>query len=617
MGETTFDLETDIIRPGMPAPPPVCLAWSRGSEKGLLIREEMEPFLPELLASDLIIGHNVIYDLLVSYEWFPDFRDAVLDALRENRVLDTMLLERIGQIQGQASQGPLALDEVVVRYGMPRPSKDTAIRLTFGRYLNGGDLPAAHREYAQSDAVITQTLLKRQRGRIGFRQQDMGWMVRTAFARNLTSARGLRTRASGIEDLRKGVESQIDHLLQRALDNGFLVRKTDAKFASDLRHRQREGKEGEPSWFSKKMEVIKGAVTEAYEGAAPKTDKGGVATDRVTLEDSGDPELEAFAGYGQSSAILAKDLPLLEAGVHQPIHTRMSWAATLRSISSNPNIQNLRGAPGIRECFAPREGHCFVQFDIGGLELGTFAQLLIWRHARRSVADAINDNHDYHCGVAAVLMGIPYKEAFARKQAGCPELKKNRDISKVALYGRMGGMSWKKLVPYGRGRTPPVFLEKEFCEGPLRNAVEAAMPEIPFYLKQIRKLKNPTDLYDLAIPGTHIMRRNATYCAAANTGFQGLGAVVTGHIHWLLAEACLRGALRGCALLAFIHDEWIMECPIGRQDKMSKVARSIVRNGSAEILPDVPLDSAPCAMSVWSKMAEAIYTDGELQIWKP
>ncbi len=613
---TAWDLETCLIRPALPAPPPVCITWDDGERLGLNVKEEIAPAAYGALCDDNA-GHNIAYDMGVILEWFPELQELIVRAYEEDRVFDTMLLERLGQITGQARMGPLALDEVAVRWGFPRMEKDDAIRLTFGQFLFGKPLTPRHEAYAIGDATQTRDLINRQLKHINVTRKDLAEMSRTAFWRHMISARGLRTDPAKIEQLKVETQKAIKQHRGLALENKFIRLKRPAEIRAAERKAEREGKPVPTNHYAKCMKVIKDRVTEAYEGRPPKTKKDGISTARETLEDSGDPILEQFASYNQSLSIETKDLPLLLAGVDVPIHTRWGWAATFRSTSSKPNIQNLRGAPGIRECFIPRPRYCYLQFDIIGLELATLAQVLVWKHGLWGMANAINGNVDRHSEVAAALLGISYEEAMLLKDAGDEEFKRNRAIAKVANFGKPGGMAWVTLVNYARGQTPPVRLTKEFCEGPLRVAWERANPDVLFYLSKVRDLRNAGGLYDVLTPGTDIVRRDATYCAAANHPFQSLGARVTGHIGWHVMKECLPGgSMEGCHPVAFVHDEWILECPIGMQHEMGEISKVLVTTKGKEIMPDVGIETEPVAMAYWSKKAEAVFNEGRLTIWK-
>src|SRR5262245_5618751 len=92
-----LDLETALIRPGLCAPPvSVCSIYRPGLGPRLYGTWELEREVLELLESDwVIIGHNIAYDMLCLFEWYPRLRRPILRAYEEGRILDTGLCERV------------------------------------------------------------------------------------------------------------------------------------------------------------------------------------------------------------------------------------------------------------------------------------------------------------------------------------------------------------------------------------------------------------------------------------------------------------------------------------------------------------------------------------------
>ena len=105
----------------------------------------------------------------------------------------------------------------------------------------------------------------------------------------------------------------------------------------------------DPAW-SLDVARLEGAITVAYEGKPPLTEKkkgkdgkmtggGTIARSRDALQDSGDIDLENFAEYNEWSTVVHKDLVMFE---QSPIHQTIRITNNLRPSSSNPNLLNLR-----------------------------------------------------------------------------------------------------------------------------------------------------------------------------------------------------------------------------------------------------------------------------------
>lgn len=79
-----------------------------------------------------------------------------------------------------------------------------------------------------------------------------------------------------------------------------------------------------------------------------------VALDSDACQESADPLLEAYAEASSLVKVLSNDVAAWAQGVHTPVHTHFDLAATTRTTSAGPNVQNPRRLPGVRECIVPR-----------------------------------------------------------------------------------------------------------------------------------------------------------------------------------------------------------------------------------------------------------------------
>lgn len=70
--------------------------------------------------------------------------------------------------------------------------------------------------------------------------------------------------------------------------------------------------------------------------------------------------------------------------------------------------------------------------------------------------------------------------------------------------------------------------------------------------------------------------------------------------------------------MLFIHDEVILEVPVGQIHEAAQRVEEIMRDVEAEWLPDLPPEAEAKASLIWSKDAERVVdADGRLQIWTP
>ncbi|MES2384486.1 MAG: hypothetical protein V4593_08050 [Pseudomonadota bacterium] len=295
-----------------------------------------------------------------------------------------------------------------------------------------------------------------------------------------------------------------------------------------------------------------------------------------------------------------------------------------------------------RNCFVPRPGFCFVEADIAGLEGVTLAQCEIWTINDRTKADQINAGIDLLSVTGAAIAGEPYA-TFMPKAKGVgrpkdPEAAHIRNLSKVPVYGKPGGMANRTLVGFARtsygirlGQTasnPWPTREQQLAEADrIGGFWEAANPNDVEYLNFIRSCRRG-DRYEVIIGhpsvGSVVRRGKATYCAACNSLFQGLGALAAGEITWEVVKACYghsaagtQSPLYGCRLVMHAYDSWLLEVPLGRQTAAGHELVRIIKMAARRKIPDVTVKAEPVAMAVWDKAAETVIANdtGELLIW--
>ena len=637
------DSETCLIRPGLGAPPVVCTAfyYPESGAKLLNTQDQWAELLALFEGSRLLVLHNGAYDVCCWLEWCPTdlrgrFRRAVFAAYDSDRVLDTMLAQRLVEIETGDKRGKLALDQLCSRYGLfvskeEREDDGREVRLSYGRYLNkplSAYTPKAV-AYALGDPVVTWKLFERILTRGLVSRKALAKMARTDLALKLTATFGLKTDPERVAKLEVQARERISTLQDIMLENGFM--------------RWERGKE-QPV---RNMATIKRAVAAAYE--IPVNEKGayvgdpdsvetlqsqGLLTDggksgvvnmstaRLVLEESGDPLLMSLAEAGEWLAVWNKDLKLFRYATEIPFHTRFGFAATTRTTSGGPNIQNFRKKEGIRECIVARLG-ALVSTDYTGLENGTLAQVIAWTLGRKTMADKISQGWDFHSEVGAYMLGISYEEMRARlaEDANGKPLapldvyklaKKNRSAAKPLNFGLPGFMQKASTVQsyarIGYGVDLPVARWQELID--LWYATQH--DQVAYLLEYVESLAiNPGtrgSLYNVPIPGTDIIRRGATRTAAANTGFQGLGAQVAGEGLYLVCRAQLLGEIPGRAC-AFIHDEVISDCKVEDVDEVKHGQERLMLLAAERMMPDVKMAADTVAMSHWSKNAKASYDD--------
>jgi hypothetical protein len=627
-----LDLETCLIRPGLCSPPvSVCSIFVPGVGPSLYGTWQLSNIVRHWLEQPdiVIVGHNIAYDALCLFEWYPELRGLILKAYAENRILDTGLLWRIIEISKGDMRGGLALDRLCKMVGLNHASKHSVdedeqeIRLGFGKHW-GTDLDSMSPEevsYCQDDVVLCWQLFERIWTQGWATQEDLGKLGRTAFALNSVSAFGLRSDPAIVAKLEEEARAMIDQLSAMAIEKGFMRRERNkpnpvkttkayqqaiaAAFGMECHYGEGRNRNklypNDPS---------------RYEALGLVTKTGAVSTSKTVLSESGDDVLIKLADLGEWQAVANKDIPLFKFGI---FHTRFGFANTLRTTSSRPNIQNFRRKAGVRECIRPYWG-AFVASDYVGLENGTLAELIVRYTGRRTMADKISAGWDFHCEVGAQILGISYEEMVLRCKAGDPDALLARGAAKPLNFGLPGNMrkatTFQSYARIGYG----VKMTVEKAQQLMQMWWDTQHDQMA-YLAHIDTFKDGhewNDLFSVPIPGTDIIRRGATSCAAANTGFQALGMQTAADALWYIVTEQLMGRMPGRAC-AFVHDEVISDCKPADIDQVRWLQEKWMIKAAEDNLPNVKMAVETTGFDRWTKKFPKTFkkhdADGRLNLF--
>lgn len=624
------DSETVPFSPGNMAPPLVCIQHQvlGSSERHLTTRARgaltrIRSWLED--ESTTLVLHNAAYDAAV---WSAEgMYEQVKHAYRQGRILCTHTYERLGEIAGATPRKNLKLGPVCEAHGIPAPDlKGSDLAKDFAQFLHSADIPDPWRQYALDDCVVIK-VFERQRRRFAAHVPDRALQLLSyrQFCLQLSAVWGMALDGDGVASLEAAADAELALLIPAAEAAGFI--------RWDWCTRQKQRTQG---WVKNKK-TIQAAVAEAYSGTPPMTQKPRdaspkwqpqVATDAVTLAESGDPDLEAFSKYGEWANVRDKDVPMLKAGGGL-IHTRYNIVHTCRTSSSKPAIQNWRSGldakpgvavPMIRECVVPRPGNAIISVDFAGLELASFAQNAVTQLGHRTMAEELNKGVDLHSRIGARMMGLSYDEFRKRYKAGDKEAYWWRQAGKGNNFGRQGGMNNpEKFVRYCKTQYHVELTVKQAVES--GNVWREESPSGVAWLEHVKATQNPDQTFDAYMPGFGITRRGVWFNAAANNPFQELGAFVCSEGTIALTEAMYSrgGPLRLCRIIAHIHDEWLIEVPLGLVAQADRIIREILTGVATRCLPDVRSCVPEAkAMSRWSKRAKELRApNGDLLVWSP
>lgn len=543
--------------------------------------------------------------------------------------------EKAREVQAAAPAKLAALEAEIIGLKADDTPAETASAIDGLRLMIAGD-PSRCTTYPLDDARAALAVYLAQEEHAEF-LHDQFRQARASFALYLSSAWGLRTDAEGVASLRKATEEALGELTDDLVALG-LVRSDGTRDTKVAKRRMIEVCVREEIPVIRTDAHFKGAgKCKALDGTAlPDEDDAcaeHVCLDADACEASEDDILISYAERTTLAKQLSNDIPALAKGTEFPVHSRYGLAATGRTTSSKPNIQNQSKRPGFRECFVPRPGRVFAQCDYPGLELYTWAQCCKTWFGFSKLGDALNAGMDPHLYLAAHMLGISYEEASSRFDAGDPLVVKTRQQAKPGNFGFAGGMGPPKFIATTRKQLGRAAFEKLGLtldgENGTRSAKELkemwkrAWPESEPHFARAAAACGNGRLGHVESLFTKRIRGGTTYCATCNTPFQGLGADCAKNAMWLVAKAQYvqpESPLYNTRTVAFVHDEIILEVDDNERahDAAYELAR-LMAEAANVFLPDVPIPLSklkPLLMRRWSKNAKPVHdTNGRLIPW--
>ena len=593
------------------------------------------------------VNHNLAFDMTVIGEEYPHLLPEIFQMYEDNLCECTILRERLLDI----AQGRLGKDfEQLSKKGKPKKKLYNLKDLTF-RYFQAdldkstwrkgyGDLyniPFSYweqgaKQYVIDDTEWTLALYEKQQELAGEDIPNSPEQARAAFALYLLSAWGIRT------DSRR-VKKYKDKLLKRMAEEEAVLKELQVmrptgsrnmKAIKDLLRSVYEGIGLEPVLTDTGLEKQeKGELTDPWKYVSTSAESVDDLLDAIThweLETGGKAPKEwlkigHLSAYTHTQKLLGTYIPVLEKGASKPINPKYeALVETGRVSCSSPNLTNLPREPGTRECFVPRPGHVFCSVDYEALELHTLAQACINIVGYSTMADALNAGKDCHTLFATnyLIPHISYEDAMRiRKDPQHPqykEVKRARDLAKIGNFGLGGGMGAASFKEYAKNSDAHIILTLKQCKE-LKAAWLKQWPEMREYFSIMASMIDPETGVAVAEQiGTGRIRLVDRYSALCNTFFQGAGGDLAKEACFMLQKAAYvdrTSPLFGSRMVAFVHDETIMEHPIADAHVRGAEQARIMIQAGQKICTHVPLKAEPCLMTFWSKEATETWKDGK------
>jgi DNA polymerase I-like protein with 3'-5' exonuclease and polymerase domains len=311
-----------------------------------------------------------------------------------------------------------------------------------------------------------------------------------------------------------------------------------------------------------------------------------------------EPFIDAYCTYKE----LTKLRTFFDALCQPVIHPRYRvLVRTGRTSCSGPNIQQLPRDSHIREAVVPRPGYLFLIIDYAAIELRTLAAVCQQRYGFSKLADVIRAEIDPHSYTAAMFTGVSL-EQFQQ----LPNKKQLRQQAKAVNFGIPGGLGAAALATYAK-HTYGVQMTVSQATKFRTMLTEQVYPELRLYLGT-----DYTEPQDTVCTLTGRVRKGVTYTMARNTPFSGLAADGAKLAMWQLLRA-------GYRIVAFIHDEFIIELPADADHTAQ--ARHIERiccGSMQQLVGSIPVECEYALAERWYKQAAAVWdADGKLIPWQP
>ncbi len=615
----SFDTETHPFSPGNQFPPIVCGQFATSSKDGVIVNAAQTiANVRELLTDDsvTIIGHTLAYDFGVSCAMSPDLMPLVFAKHEAGLVLDLGVRQKLLDIAtGDRSLNSYGLADLARRYGFGTLDKgEDGYRKRFAE-LAGVPIeqwPTRAREYALNDALVCHPILTAQTA-CDYANVLAGEQERQcahAWWLKLMSGWGITTDPKAVHLFKSGLEAEYAELGEYLRREGLL--RPDRVIKSGPRKGLTVAGSRDTKATKSRMASL---ITEMSHADRVKagfiTDTGAISLNKKVLREVDDPALTAYADFSSLKKQISTDVPLLS---HEVIHSYFdSLKETGRAGSSAPNITNLPRKVGVRECFVPRAGCCFVSADYGGQELYTWAEVCMHLFGRSTLGDELKAGIDPHATIAGEILHQPYEWCKANKKR--PEVENARQTGKVLNFMCPGGGGAARLKFAAKAQYDVELSEPEAKR--LRDLWWSVRVEMRDYSQYIARITDTGGVLEHIYSGR--IRGGCSYTEACNSLFQGLASDISKTAGLLISKACYvdtASPLFGCRIVNFIHDEFILEVPLGRQHEAAIELARLMTEAAKIWLRHVPPPKVEVdAMLRWSKQAIGLYENGRLMPW--
>lgn len=533
-----FDTET-TIQPFTSTPDMVLgSAYGGGNSVYIIDKKDVGNFFEVHVGSSLIF-HNAPFDIDVLEKQNSGFN--YYKYYDSNRIFDTGVLYRL---VGLAREGYVprrySLD-YITREHLDIELEKGEERATFEQFISTelAQIPANYLEYAAKDAIATYECYWAIRKEIGYYDTYNTLLshhiqVKGDLALNRIYKRGIGFDLKRRDKWLRAANKRLKGIQNRLATWGWV-----------------RGQVGNKESYIRIMEHLK------LDKILPRTENNDLSSRSDDLQEH--REYQFVDDYLNYSELEKLTTFVREADVDR-IHPRYNLLMnTGRTSCTKPNIQQLPRSGVIRSFYTAKEGHEFIITDYSAIELSTLSQVLIAKYGKSIMAEKICEGKDLHRYYASVLHSCDEKDIT----------KQQRQEAKAANFGFPGGLGLDTFRQFSAGYGLNL---SEQQASKMKKAWFTAFPEMRKYLSDT--------VEGMVYTLTGRARGGAFYCAAANTPFQGLAADGAKLALYELGKA-------GLNVVAFIHDEIVIEEKIESVKFCKEKLESIMISAMKKVVPDV------------------------------
>ena len=305
-----------------------------------------------------------------------------------------------------------------------------------------------------------------------------------------------------------------------------------------------------------------------------------------------------------------------------------------RTSSRNPSIQLFPRKKGFREIFCASPQHKLIAIDYNYIELCTLASICEYQGYKSVLAENIRRNIDPHAYTGSMIAGIEYHDFLNWKENKPDKFQQFRIIGKTLNFSLAGGQSAYGLQKYAKNAYNLDF-SLEDSKNFRNKFIYDIYPELgklldSFYINNLAKnlimaphiiqqkfgIKKNTNVrlhknrllkkiqrwdnklnenifYTNSYTLTGRVRKDVDYTVAFNNPRSGLAADLAKQALWNLVYS-------GFKIVAFIHDEVILEIHEDNIKNDLKIVETIFNNSLSDLSNIIPIRSKYKIMKNWS-----------------